>query len=193
MIGLIMLVVLVVYLLVTIAVTRWIVRIPKRASRKLIVGLVSLAVFALIPTWDMILGRMYFNRLCETEVGVQVYETVELDPKYFQKYAEPNFFSSKSPNYFFKDHSLDEFFLENRYVIERERNRQHSELFNIAKRSYFVIDRKTDQTLGSETYFVYFGGWLVNKTGLVVTGETCPLMSLTYPDSFLKLIFKPSN
>ena len=191
MIGLLMLVAFLIYVSITVTITRWIIRIPKRRVHKWIVALISLSVFALIPTWDVILGRVYFKYLCETEGGIHVYKTVELGPEYFMEDASPNYFSSTSPNYFFKEHYLDEFVLDNRYIGKSEWDREYSEQFHIAMDSDVILDKTTNEVMGQHISFVYFGGWLVNSTGLLVRGKRCPLYEpSSYTVRFLREIFQ---
>jgi len=38
----------------------------------------AIAVFVLIPTWDIIPGWLYFEYLCQKEGGQKIYKTVEL-------------------------------------------------------------------------------------------------------------------
>ncbi len=43
----------------------------------------AIAVFVLIPTWDIIPGHLYFNYLCGKEAGTRVLKTVEVEKEYF--------------------------------------------------------------------------------------------------------------
>jgi len=185
MIGLIMLVVFVLYLLVAILITSWLTRIPKRAPYKWLTALLSLAVFALIPTWDEILGRMYFKHLCETEGGVRVYKTVELGPEYWN--------ADGMPRFILENGNADEQLLGKRYAFPSNWDRHFSKLFNTAKRQHLILDKTDGQLLGTLTRYGYFGGWLVNSTGLHVTATMCPLVRGGDYRTFLVQIFRSQN
>jgi hypothetical protein len=62
--------------------------VGKRTQNKL-AKYATIAVFVLIPTWDIIPGWLYFNHLCK-EAGVKVLKTVEVDKSYFLPNGEPN-------------------------------------------------------------------------------------------------------
>lgn len=77
MIALGMLLVFVVYVAVALFVAWFLARQFDSQKAKTTAVVSSLLVFALIPTWDILPGRLYFNHLCETEGGLKVYKTVE--------------------------------------------------------------------------------------------------------------------
>jgi len=39
----------------------------------------TLFIFILLPTWDVIIGKVYFNHLCQTEGGLKVYKNTQAD------------------------------------------------------------------------------------------------------------------
>lgn len=49
---------------------------------------VAIAVFWLIPTWDILPGWLYFSRICEQEGGQKIFKRVELPDEYFFKPGE---------------------------------------------------------------------------------------------------------
>src|SRR5437773_872909 len=51
---------------------------------------ITITIFVLIPTWDIIPGWLYFAYLCNTAGGQKIYKTVELSHEYFLKAGEPD-------------------------------------------------------------------------------------------------------
>lgn len=39
----------------------------------------TLLFFIFLPTWDVIIGKVYFNHLCKTEGGLKVYKNIQAD------------------------------------------------------------------------------------------------------------------
>src|SRR5215217_7496961 len=78
-----------------------------RHRNTVLMKVLTLLMFALIPTWDILPGQLYFHYLCETEAGVKVFKTVEMDRSYFnsdgnpdekklaERYAQPDKFDRK--------------------------------------------------------------------------------------------------
>lgn len=120
---------------------------------------VTIAVFALIPTWDLIPGKLYHEHLCKTEGGVKVFKTVEIDRTYFL------------PNGQADEKKIREQLLG--YLVG-EPNRTFSTLFHITKDEAFLVDKRTGERLGTLTNFWYYGGWF-QASLLHLGGSTiCP-------------------
>ncbi|MGH6636590.1 MAG: hypothetical protein ACRED0_10845 [Gammaproteobacteria bacterium] len=191
MIGLIMLVVFVLYLLVAISVTRWLARIPKRSSYKWLMALLTLAVFALIPTWDEVLGRMYFKHLCETEGGVKVYKTVGLGPEYWEKDGTIKFVRGRVDELPRAGHfRMPVGKVGDRYLITDNVKRRYVQSFRIDKDWYAVVDRRTQEVMAERISFLYWGGWLINSSGLHVTATRCSGLETGLFADFLKHVFR---
>ncbi len=77
MFGLLILGALILYIVFAI----WIVKRQKTKRAKWI----AIAILVLIPTWDQLIGRVYFYTLCTTQGGVKVYSTVELPSEFFDE------------------------------------------------------------------------------------------------------------
>ena len=73
MLGLMVLVVLILYILLS----RFIVRLTYKKTGSLIKKRIALAVMILIPTWDIIIGYPIFWYLCTFESGMKIYKTVD--------------------------------------------------------------------------------------------------------------------
>ena len=77
MIGLGFFLALIFYIGLALLVSYWIRRPFSTPKAKGIAQALTLLTFVFIPTWDIILGKLYFNHLCETEGGLKIYKTVE--------------------------------------------------------------------------------------------------------------------
>lgn len=69
MIGLSILLAVVIYI--------WLARLVAKRIKNRSAKYVVIAIFILIPTWDIVPGKIYFNHLCENEAGLKIYKTVE--------------------------------------------------------------------------------------------------------------------
>jgi hypothetical protein len=149
--------------------------VGKRAKSKLAKYL-TIAMFVLIPTWDIIPGRVFFQHLCETEAGVKALKTVELDRSYFKPDGKPD------------DKKLAE-----RYPQMNKFERNFSTIFHIAKTESTIHDKETGEVLGTAANFSYRGGWLTVSVLVDATGSSCPAYpSFGMHSAVLEKVFKPS-
>ncbi len=132
--------------------------------------IIAATIMILIPTWDVIIGRAVFYTLCATNGGINIYQTVELEPEYFDEDGVPLFFDRNK-------FSLNDMTLGNQYVGNEER-RYVSKLLNIITHHEDIVDVKNNQSLGLVRYYVYKGGWVFNEldTGSG-SGDSCPKYS----------------
>jgi hypothetical protein len=133
----------------------------------------TIAIFVLIPIWDIIPGWLYFANLCQTEAGLKIYKTVELGPQYILKPGEPDRSKSSVPPAVGGEINWAKL-REDRYANPIERDEDFSKVFHIVKNSSFIRDKQTSELLGSATSFLYYGGWLINNLGLHVSPWECP-------------------
>lgn len=75
MIGLSVIVLIVLYLFVSFKGVEY---IYDKTHKKRYAVLATL-FFILLPTWDVIIGKIYFDHLCKTDGGLKVYESVQAD------------------------------------------------------------------------------------------------------------------
>ncbi len=145
---------------------------------------IAAAVFVLIPTWDEITGRIYFQYLCEAEGGSKIYKTVELPKEYFNQQGKADLKLSKKQGAFLE--------IADRYVTSHS-GQTVSKTFRIDKTTITVKDTVTNAVLASNTYFLHFGGWVINNTGAQVRGTSCPQGTDEYYNRFYSSIFKPAK
>src|SRR5262249_964259 len=134
-------------------------------------GMVGIAV-VLVFMWDEVLGRMYFHFLCRSQSGSKVYRQVVLPGEYWRSDGSPVFLDENGNKIFSK---LDE-----RFIFGRSGEQQISRLFRIKRYDEYVSDRSTNEVLGADTAFHYFGGWVVNNFSVDVSGIHCPVQSREY-------------
>lgn len=140
-----------------VVVVKFVVSAIGKYSGSKIAKYVAIAVFVLIPAWDIIPGQLYFKHLCETEAGVKVIKTVEVDQSYFKSDGKP-----------------DEKKLVERYAQPDKFDRKFSPFFHIAKSESSIQDKQTGEVLGTATDFSYFGGWLTTFVLVDTAGTSCP-------------------
>ena len=117
----------------------------------------TLAAFALVFTWDVIPGQLYFNHLCETQAGAKVIKTVYVDNSYFTATGKP-----------------DQKLLADRYSETSKFDGEFFPLFHIEKIERAIQDKQSGEVLGTGTNFSYRGGWL-SRFVFVDGGATlCP-------------------
>jgi len=165
MIGLYILVVGSIYFLLAIFITFWLASRLKKTIHQIIVFTFVATVFVLIPTWDIIPGRLYFSHLCETEGGLKIYKQVELPAEYWDENGKPKFIKDNGD---VDKGTLDIFF---DFIVEKK---MVSDVFHIQLVNFIIKEKKSKTHVGIYSSFGYFGGWLVNNSGIHVRGESCP-------------------
>ncbi|MBS0182662.1 MAG: hypothetical protein JSS39_09690 [Nitrospira sp.] len=130
--------------------------IRKRTDSKL-ATYATVAIFVLIPTWDIIPGRLYHRHVCETEGGVKISKTVEVDSTYFLPNGRP-----------------DEKKLLERFEWHTTTDRAFSKVFHITKHQGVLLDKENGEPLGMATDFWYYGGWLHTTILIEAPADSCP-------------------
>lgn len=153
-----------------------IVKFVDRCTENKLAKYATIAVFALIPTWDIIPGRLYHQHVCKTEGGVQVYKTVEVDKAYF-----------------LPDGRLDEKKLLERLDWQMTMDRAFSKLFRITKHQGTLIDKETQERLGTATDFSYFGGWLHTTILIEAAPDSCLRFSQEVYDTLYREVVRPKT
>ncbi len=113
------------------------------ATTKRTIQTTCVAIFVLIPMWDIIPGWMYFKHLCDNQAETNILKTVDLEEKYFlpNGQADGQKVADKFKSFFSSD-------------------KQFSALFHIEKRESALQDSRTGEMLGTTKEFVYRGGWI---------------------------------
>ncbi|HXF92647.1 MAG TPA: hypothetical protein VNK46_07805 [Nitrospiraceae bacterium] len=173
MIALSLLIGLVVYIFLawfSVRVVGWLANVlAVTATTKRISQALTVAIFVLIPTWDIAPGRIHFARLCATEAGQQVFKTLQLGSEFFLAPGEPDTSKNGSPPA--KGGELNLSKVRNHFELGKERQ---SKSFNVTKVNFFIRDRKTGEVLGNATIFEYYGGWLTDYLNEHRFPNVCP-------------------
>ena len=151
--GFAVLLALIAYVFVARAVARAVEK--KTGSKK--AKYLTIAIFVLIPTWDIIPGWLYFKHLCDTQAEIKVFKTVEIGKEYFLVNGQPD--GQK---------------LGNQYVGTFSFDKEFSPLFHIAKEESVLQDKQTGEMLGATKDFAYRGGWLTRFVLPDATWSPCP-------------------
>lgn len=182
MIALMLLAALLIYLGIT---WLFIKRLPGKKAKW-----IAVAVFVLIPTWDVVAGRSYFYIRCVTEGGQKIYKTGEIEREYYG----PTVKNAKLPDgiqwevgkvytiHVEGDHPTVKRTV--RYVPDPEKLKDRYEIaiakddslkvLGVQKRYSYVKVNQTGTLLGEATSFLYWGGWVANSSGLHITATECP-------------------
>jgi hypothetical protein len=138
----------------------------------------AVALFVLIPTWDILPGQLYHEYLCKTEGGIQVFKTIEIPTTYFLPNGQPD------------DNKIRDLLLDR--VGEPDRN--FSKLFHITKYQTVLVDKRTKERLGTATDFWYKGGWLKKTILPDALSTICPeYPNFTVSSSLLREVVRPER
>lgn len=182
-------------------------------SKNIVVGTtVFLGFFMLFA--DEVVGRTYFYSLCTMEGGQNIYKTVEIDKEYYGPTASKARLSEGQEWEVGKEYILhvegDHPTVKRtvRFVPDSEKLKDRYEILiakfadqkvvNVQKIFSLVKDRQSGEILGTATSFAYWGGWVVNNSGMHVTAVECPRTKMNpyEPSShstLLEKVFKPAK
>src|SRR6266571_7099700 len=176
----------VVAVVVTVALARFVGRLGSSGKAKAVVGLLSVMTFVLIPTWDVIPGKRYFAHVCETEAGLKIKKTVEgvegfldlgtgglqgVDGKDFYDFGY-KFFEKEGPG-----NKLYRYSGAKGKVVQEEIKEYKSKYgvrgsywqllpWNVMKNETVIFNVQTDEVLATYTAFHYSGNWVLHKLQL---------------------------
>ena len=136
-----------------------------------------LVVFALIPTWDLVPGQLYHQHLCQTEGGVRVFKTIEVEKEYFLPNGQPD------------EKKIREQLLDH---VVGEPDRAFSRLFHITRDQTFLVDKQTRERLGTAIDFWYYGGWFMASLLPLGSSTMCPQdPKFGFSGSLLREVVRP--
>lgn len=172
---------------------------------------IAAAVYALIPTWDVIPGKLYFNDLCENEAGLKIYKVAEgvegyraypnasgLGREALEKYGYK--YEERGSGSEFARFTLDA----NGKVIEQKITESIARYaadgkgwtplsWNVFKYEVFIFDQQTHERLSVRTTFSAGGNWL-QKLFHPYLGGHSECNELVYPEKDLYLrTLKPAK
>lgn len=126
--------------------------------KKWIAGAITALVVILIPTWDVIAGRIYFNQLCARDSGIRILKRVRLDREFagLQFPGNPAVYQDLpiAKRYPYGLNSAEDLPGPAKIKFSRE----------------FIRDASTGELLGTLTMYFYGGGWFENAITLAPGG-----------------------
>lgn len=137
---------LMVFLLGIFAIWR-VVRRAKDRGQKWKAGFATAIIVILIPTWDVIAGRIQYGYLCATESGIRVYKRVKLEPEYRGlQLADTHLEYDPMP-------------LSKRFPFSRDSSEDLQGPGKIKFNRELIRDSQTGEILGTFTSYFWGGGW----------------------------------
>ena len=163
------------YVVISLVVLVIVVKLTPKGKWKWLTGLMVILTSILIPTWDIPIGRINFNRLCETQAGQFIYKEVPLGDEYFLKAGERNtrYSNPRAEFYYAKGGELNLEKVKESYSIDTRNMRNYSRWGNVFKRVTTITSLYDHVTLSRAISFHYGGGWLVHSIA-GGTSKVCP-------------------
>lgn len=189
-------------------------------TKKILFVVLSILFFILLPTLDSIVGNIYFDYLCKTEAGLKIYKTVEVDgyinnhtiyKESIKDYKDKGFkyiegintgLIKIGSNLNYQYLNLEE----NNATIQlrKEPVSEYMFIYNekskptiflpIVKNKAIVKNIKTNEVLGEDVGFSYFGSWIGIILNSLVSGVNNPVEKLTNdPYKLLEKTLKNNN
>jgi len=152
----------------------FVVKVLEKYSGSKIAKYVAVAVFVLIPTWDIVPGQLYFQYLCKEQAGIKVFKQVEVERSYFKPNGQPD--EEKLADHFKSSIKVDKYY---------------STMFHITRFESSLQDKKTGEVVGLSVQLSYHGGWLNANMFPVGSGTWCAGYS-PYRDVWTEVI-KPKS
>ncbi len=122
------------------------------------IKLITLLIFALIPTWDIPFGLWEFNKLCKTEAKRVINKTVTLSGEYFLKPGD----YTGDPKYPAKGGELNYSLAREKYSINYFERTTVGKICDIEKLQTSIVEKTSGDVLGSATSFNFKGCWFKN-------------------------------
>jgi hypothetical protein len=173
------------YLSVVIGVVYVVPMIIKARTWRWIVRAVAFPILMMLPVTDEILGRYYFEHLCEKSGGVRVFKTVTLGPEYYFDDGAPRFINNKG--------KFDSAALDGKYEFDGNGENDVGKFVVIDETVYSIRDTTTGDVLGTMTWYFNRGGFLNNKFSPNPGGKSCGVVPGSYYDSFIRHVLKPAD
>lgn len=204
MIGLIILFILMVYVYIGYIT----VQLVMKKTQKKIYWILTIACLLFIPTGDGIIGKFYFNYFCKTEAGLKVYKTVNVDgflmdqsiptgditkfEKMGFKYIEginQGYYGKEIQHLNIDDKSLTIQIIQkpqSNYIFIYNEKSKPVFWLPIIKTKAVVKDRISNEVLGEDVGYDYFGTWAGIIAEKLVSGTAVPID--TYKNNPYKLL-----
>lgn len=152
---------------VCIALAVWVARkkINKDWKVKTVGGFSVFLLALFLPFGDEIAGRIYFNYLCETEVGTKVYQTIELPAENWDADGKPKFMNFRG--------ILDTKILGDRFEWKQHTTPVVNFIIQIDQKKWVIHDNQSNKDLGGKVSFARYYGWLNTFSPAPNVSESC--------------------
>jgi hypothetical protein len=150
-----------IYAVITLIIIIVVAKINKEKKQKWIAVGTVLVISILIPTWDIPIGRINFNSLCNNEAGQFIYKQIPLGEEYFLKEGERNtrYDNPMAPAYIAKGGELNLERIKQDYLIKTVFDKKYSRWGYIYKRETTVSTMNYDEIFSRSISFYFRGGW----------------------------------
>lgn len=181
--GLILMPILIAYVVAIIAITIFIVAKQKRLIRKIILSVLIPLVFLIGPFVDQLIGKQYFEYLCDKKSGLVVYETVSLNDYEFDKNGKLKYW--KGVKDFF------DFNYKDRYVSGLHLNDKEYINYGIEESSVYIKDTRSNSLIGEYRSYQFVGGVVARQISTFVSGGAivCKKIDDNAMDDLISAIF----
>lgn len=160
--GLILMPILIFYVAVILATTFYVAVKQKMLSKKILFSVLIPAVFFIGPVLDQIIGKVYFDYLCESRSGLYVYDNVKLDATEFDSQGNLKYISTLKNFY--------DFNYSGEYKTGLNINKNQYSKLGIKKSSIFVESVKSGKVYGEYVTYQFSGGYLARRLSGAIAG-----------------------
>lgn len=179
--GIVLIGIFIIYVIITIVALVIVVKLSPNKKWKWISGLLVVLTSVLFPIWDIPIGKINFNNLCETQAGQFIYKQVKLGEEYFLKPGErdSSYQHITHPLAYAKGGELNLEKIKQDYVIDTTFDRKYSRWGHIYKRETTITSKQNNEVLSSAISFYYRSGWLISSLMFDRAGrDVCPTNAL---------------
>jgi len=175
--------------------------------------------FILLPTLDIIIGKIYFNYLCKTEAGLKIYKSVKVhgvlkkgmiinhkggifisDMERFKNIGFQYLEGINGSNFQYLNLNDTNQTIQiikepqSRYIFIYNEKSKPTNWLPIVKNRALVKDMQTGEVLGEDIGFSYFGAWVGLLADHFVSGVSKPVNEcIDNKDKLLKLTLRQKN
>ena len=162
-----------IYIIISLILVRTAFNVSDRKKNKIINGWVVLLIMFLIPTWDIIPSKIYFEYTCRKEAGLFVHKKIALPEEYWVKPGVQYFTGNiKRPNYA-KRIRINEQKINDKYKIETITG-SYAWLGNMDIYESRLIDLNSGEILSRAVTLYSKFSWLSYLIPTTSRGYPCP-------------------
>lgn len=143
------------------------VHITKGSTRriaKIAIAILTVILVLGVPFSDHVVGRVYFNHLCDTQAGPRVYHMLTLPRELWNDNGQPKFITANG--------DIDKVMLAGR-VNDEVFRKPFAPALGIDKDQHQVVDASTNKVLGEMITFAHWGGWIARTLTTSPRARSC--------------------